>query len=104
MVYCLPGLQTTTWVKSYRLHEWRVVRFLVCCVGASVLLTVSHMLLRSYPNSCSAAETLTAALKAVYRDRIVRDVLITPTGMTSKAEYGHWGPRKEVAFEAVIIR
>jgi hypothetical protein len=32
-------------------------------VGLSALLTVSHMLLRSYPDSHSAAETLTAALQ-----------------------------------------
>jgi hypothetical protein len=50
------------------------------------------MLLRSYPNSLSAAETLTAALKAVYRSCIVRDGLLAP--MTSKAEDGRWGPRK----------
>jgi hypothetical protein len=56
------------------------------------MLTVSHMLLRSYPNRLSAAETITAAFKAVYRSRIVRVGLLAP--MTRKAENGRWGPRK----------
>ncbi|KAF1831084.1 hypothetical protein BDW02DRAFT_582358 [Decorospora gaudefroyi] len=41
----------------YEPREWRFARCLACCVGASALITVSHMPLRSYPNGCLAVET-----------------------------------------------
>jgi hypothetical protein len=46
-------------------HEWNMSRFLACCVGASALITVSHMLQNNYPAGCPALDAAVVGLVAV---------------------------------------